>query len=128
MVIGRQAGTRLCKRNLGRTVLPAALLGRWMYVWRCHYRSVVYAHVSESWTAFDSSSALWHRISNLDNQSMTRHSQLRRASSVVAMVAGAILIFLAPNNAWVGIAMILLGVAIELLGIVLRHPHDNEKP
>lgn len=58
---------------------------------------------------------------------MTRHSQLRRAFSVVAMVAGAILIFLAPNNAWVGIAMILLGVAIELLGIILKHPHNGEK-
>ena len=44
------------------------------------------------------------------------------------MVAGAILIFLAPDNAWVGIAMVLLGVAIELLGIVLRHPRDGEKP
>jgi len=58
---------------------------------------------------------------------MTRHSQLRRVFSVVAMVAGAILIFLAPNNAWVGIAMILLGVAIELLGIVLRHPRNGGK-
>jgi drug/metabolite transporter (DMT)-like permease len=58
---------------------------------------------------------------------MTRHSQLRRIFSVVAMVAGAILIFLAPDNAWVGIAMVLLGVAIELLGIILRHRRDGEK-
>ena len=43
------------------------------------------------------------------------------------MVAGAILIFLAPNNAWAGIAMVLLGVAIELLGIVLRHARDGGK-
>ncbi len=43
------------------------------------------------------------------------------------MVAGAILIFLAPDNAWVGIAMVLLGVAIELLGIILRHRRDGEK-
>lgn len=44
------------------------------------------------------------------------------------MVAGAILIFLAPINAWAGIAMILLGVAIELLGIVLRRPRNDENP
>lgn len=58
---------------------------------------------------------------------MTRHPRLRRVFSVVAMVAGAILIFLAPDNAWLGIAMVLLGVAIELLGIVLRHPRNGEK-
>jgi len=58
---------------------------------------------------------------------MIRHSRLRRVFSVVAMVAGAILIFLAPDHAWVGIAMALLGVAIELLGIALRHPRDVEK-
>jgi drug/metabolite transporter (DMT)-like permease len=58
---------------------------------------------------------------------MTRHPRLRRALSFIAMAAGAILILFAPDNAWVGIVMVILGAAIELLGIVLRHKRDGEE-
>jgi len=44
----------------------------------------------------------------------------RRAIAVIMVVLGAILMFLAPE-AWPGELVLILGVALELVGIGLEH-------
>lgn len=51
---------------------------------------------------------------------MLRNSRTRRASAVIMVVLGAILMFLAPE-AWPGALVLILGVALELAGIALEH-------
>ena len=51
---------------------------------------------------------------------MLRNSRIRRASAVIMVVLGAILMFLAPE-AWPGALALILGVALELAGIALEH-------
>lgn len=51
---------------------------------------------------------------------MLRNSRIRRASAVIMVVLGAILMFLAPE-AWPGALVLILGVVLELAGIALEH-------
>ena len=51
---------------------------------------------------------------------MIRHTRARRASAVIIVVLGAMLMLLAPE-AWPGALLLVLGVALELLGIALEH-------
>ncbi|MCR4305046.1 MAG: hypothetical protein NUV63_12635 [Gallionella sp.] len=51
---------------------------------------------------------------------MLRNSRTRRASAIIMVVLGAILMFLAPE-AWPGALVLILGVALELAGIALEH-------
>ncbi len=44
----------------------------------------------------------------------------RRAIAVIMVVLGALLMLLAPE-AWPGALLLILGVAVELLGIALEH-------
>ncbi|MGA9667038.1 MAG: hypothetical protein WBQ69_11405 [Gallionella sp.] len=44
----------------------------------------------------------------------------RRAIAVIMVVLGALLMLLAPE-AWPGALLLVLGVALELLGIALEH-------
>ena len=51
---------------------------------------------------------------------MIRNPRIRRASSVVMVVLGAILMLLAPE-VWPGALLLVLGVVLELVGIALEH-------
>jgi drug/metabolite transporter (DMT)-like permease len=51
---------------------------------------------------------------------MRKNSHTRRAIAVIIVVLGAALMLLAPE-AWPGILLLILGVALELFGIVLEH-------
>jgi len=51
---------------------------------------------------------------------MIRHTRARRASAVIIVVLGAILMLFAPET-WPGALVLILGVALELLGIALEH-------
>lgn len=37
------------------------------------------------------------------------------------MVLGGILLFLAPDDAWAGVILLALGVALEIAGLVFAH-------
>lgn len=50
---------------------------------------------------------------------MTKYPRIRRASAVIMVVLGAILMFLAPE-AWPGALLLTLGVILELAGIALE--------
>ncbi len=51
---------------------------------------------------------------------MIRNRRIRRATAVIMMGAGAILMFLAPE-VWQGALLFALGVVLELVGITLEH-------
>jgi hypothetical protein len=51
---------------------------------------------------------------------MIRHTRARRAGAVIMVVLGAMLMLFAPE-AWPGALLLILGVALELLGIALEH-------
>ena len=51
---------------------------------------------------------------------MMKNTRTRRASAVIMVVLGAILMFLAPE-AWPGALVLILGVVLELAGIALEH-------
>jgi hypothetical protein len=51
---------------------------------------------------------------------MIKNPRVRRPSTVIMMVLGAILMFLAPE-VWQGALLLALGVILELIGIALEH-------
>lgn len=51
---------------------------------------------------------------------MTKNPGIRRASAVIMVVLGAILMLLAPE-VWPGALLLILGVVLELVGIALEH-------
>jgi drug/metabolite transporter (DMT)-like permease len=54
--------------------------------------------------------------------------RLRRFASGLFIVLGALLILLAPENTWFGIVLLMIGAAVELIGMALAHPHSHRKP
>jgi hypothetical protein len=52
---------------------------------------------------------------------MIKNRRRRRLLSFGMIVLGGLLIFLAPDDVWIGIVLALLGVGIELGGIMLSH-------
>ncbi len=50
---------------------------------------------------------------------MIKNPHNRRILSYGMMLLGGMLIFLAPDDVWIGIVLALLGVGIELAGILL---------
>jgi hypothetical protein len=52
---------------------------------------------------------------------MIRNVRVRRSLAVVLATGGGALLLLAPHNAWLGILLIVAGLALELIGMNLRH-------
>ena len=51
---------------------------------------------------------------------MIRNPRIRRASAIIMVALGAILMLLAPE-VWQGALLLVLGVVMELIGIALEH-------
>ena len=47
---------------------------------------------------------------------MIQKTKNRRALSLVLLVSGGVFIFLAPDDVWLGIALLVVGVALEIIG------------
>ena len=45
----------------------------------------------------------------------------KRFLSVSLMILGGILMFFAPENIWIGALLFILGIGVELAGLVLGH-------
>lgn len=58
---------------------------------------------------------------------MTKHPHLRRALSVGLVVLGGILIFLAPDDVWIGAVLAIVGIVIELIAFRLANSSDDRK-
>jgi drug/metabolite transporter (DMT)-like permease len=57
---------------------------------------------------------------------ISENRRLRRIASGLLIVLGALLILLAPET-WVGAVLLALGVAVELIGMVLAHQSRYRK-
>jgi len=55
---------------------------------------------------------------------MIKNPRIRRASAVVMVVLGAILMLFAPEG-WLGALLLIFGVVLELVGIALEHKAKN---
>jgi hypothetical protein len=51
---------------------------------------------------------------------MSRSRRTKRFLSVFLLIVGGILMFLAPENIWIGAILFMLGLALEIAGLVLR--------
>lgn len=50
---------------------------------------------------------------------MIRNPRARRALSVLLMVVGGVLLFLAPEDIWIGALLLGLGIALEVAGALM---------
>lgn len=48
----------------------------------------------------------------------------KRFLSISLMILGGILMFFAPENIWIGALLFILGIGVELAGLVLGHSDD----
>ncbi|MBA4141859.1 MAG: hypothetical protein H0X43_02405 [Nitrosospira sp.] len=52
---------------------------------------------------------------------MIRNPRTKRILSVSLLVLGGVLMFLAPENFWIGAVLFALGLGVEIVGLVLAH-------
>ena len=52
---------------------------------------------------------------------MIKHARQRRRLSYGLMTAGAMLLLLAPENAWIGITAVVVGLLLEVIGVRIGH-------
>lgn len=55
---------------------------------------------------------------------MIENVRTRRALSLGLVVLGGILLFLAPEDIWLGALLVALGLALEIVAAVLGHPRQ----
>lgn len=58
---------------------------------------------------------------------MTKHPHLRRALSIGLVVLGGILIFLVPDDVWIGAVLAIAGIVIELIAFRLADSAKDGK-
>jgi hypothetical protein len=52
---------------------------------------------------------------------MIKDPRRRRPLAYALMTAGAVLLLLAPGNAWIGITAIAIGIVLEVIGVRIAH-------
>jgi hypothetical protein len=52
---------------------------------------------------------------------MIKDPRRRRRVAYALMTVGAILLLLAPENAWIGITAIVVGLVLEVIGVRIAH-------
>jgi hypothetical protein len=55
-----------------------------------------------------------------EDATMIKNPRARRTLSLVLLVLGGVLLFLAPADIWIGVVLIALGIALEVAGAVMR--------
>ncbi len=50
---------------------------------------------------------------------MIQNVRTRRALSLGLVVLGGILLFLAPEDVWIGVLLVALGLVLEIVGVLL---------
>lgn len=53
---------------------------------------------------------------------MIRNPRTRRGLSVSLLVLGGVLVFLAPEDIWLGVLLLALGLGLEVVGVLTGHP------
>lgn len=52
---------------------------------------------------------------------MSTNPRTKRFLSITLVILGGVLMFLAPENIWIGALLFALGVGLEIVGLVLGH-------
>lgn len=52
---------------------------------------------------------------------MIKNPRTRRALSLILLILGGVLFFLAPEDIWVGALLVALGLALEVAGALMAH-------
>ncbi len=55
---------------------------------------------------------------------MIKNMQTRRVLSLGLVVLGGVVLFLAPEDIWIGALFVALGLALEIIGAMLGHPRQ----
>jgi hypothetical protein len=55
---------------------------------------------------------------------MIKNVQTRRVLSLGLVVLGGVVLFLAPEDIWIGALFVALGLALEIIGAMLGHPRQ----
>lgn len=53
---------------------------------------------------------------------MIKNVRARRALSLGLVALGGILLFLAPEDIWIGVLLVALGLTLEIIGAMVGHP------
>lgn len=52
---------------------------------------------------------------------MNIYTRSKQILSFAFIILGAVLIFFAPENAWIGVILLTIGLGIEIVGLLLRY-------
>lgn len=52
---------------------------------------------------------------------MIRNPRTKRLLSIPLLILGGLLMFLAPENIWMGAILFMFGIGVEIAGLVLAH-------
>lgn len=52
---------------------------------------------------------------------MIKNPRIRRTLAIGLLILGGVLLFLAPDDAWAGVVLLALGVALEIAGMIFAH-------
>ena len=55
---------------------------------------------------------------------MIKNVRTRRALALGLVVLGGVLLFLAPEDIWIGVLLVALGMALEIIGAMVGHPRQ----
>jgi len=55
---------------------------------------------------------------------MIKNVRTRRAIALLLVVLGGVLLFLAPEDIWIGALLVALGLVLEIVGAMLAYPRD----
>lgn len=53
---------------------------------------------------------------------MIKNVRTRRALSLGLVILGGVLLFLAAEDIWIGVLLVALGLALEIIGATVWHP------
>ena len=57
---------------------------------------------------------------------MIKNPRIRRTISAILLVLGGVLIFLAPQNAWLGSVLLGAGLLLEVVSYIIRHDRRSD--
>lgn len=58
---------------------------------------------------------------------MNIYTRSKQLLSFTLLILGAVLIFFAPENARIGVALFTIGLGIEIVGLLLRHSKQRNQ-
>ena len=58
---------------------------------------------------------------------MNIYPRSKQILSFILIILGAVLLFFAPENAWVGVVLLITGLGIETIGLLLRYSKQRNK-